>query len=186
MNVLSGIVGMVAVLLAAGGVSKALAPDPTVASFRAVGLPGRRGLVRALAGVEVALGVGLVVVGTPWLAALGAALFIVFTGISARLLSLGDQAASCGCFGAQSSRPSALHVAIDGLAALVLVVATAVGLPGLATHAGSMPDTLVYLGLVLLGGYLLTALLTVLPDALDAVAGRGVRAPSATEFKLTR
>ena len=65
MNVLSGVVGMVAVMLAAGGVSKALAPDPTVASFRAVGLPGRRGLVRVLAVVEVVLGLGLIVVGTP-------------------------------------------------------------------------------------------------------------------------
>ena len=52
--------------------------------------------------------------------------------------------------------------------------------------AGSLADTLVYLGLVLVGGYLLTALLTVLPDALDAAAGRGPVAPAATEFKLSR
>jgi hypothetical protein len=185
-NVLSGVVGMVAVMLAAGGVSKALAPDPTVASFRAVGLPGRRGLVRTLAVIEVALGLGLIVVGTPWLAVLGAAVFMVFTGISARLLALGDQAASCGCFGAQSSRPSVLHVVIDALAAAVLAAAAVVGLPGLASDAGSALDTVVYLGLVLIGGYLLTALLTVLPDALDAAAGRDANLAAATEFKLSR
>ncbi len=186
MNVLSGVVGMVAVMLAAGGLSKVLAPGPTVASFQAVGLPGRRGLVRVLAVIEVALGLGLIVVGTVWLAALGAAVFMVFTGISARLLALGDQAASCGCFGAQSSRPSVLHVVIDALAAAVLAGAAVIGLPGLATDAGSVTDTLVYLGLVLVGGYLLTALLTVLPDALDAVAGRDPLTPAATEFKLSR
>ena len=186
MNVISGLVGMVAVMLAAGGVSKALSPDPTVASFRAVGLPGRRGLVRTLAVGEVLLGLGLIVVGTPWLAALAAALFMVFTGISARLLALGDAAASCGCFGAQSSRPSGLHVVIDAGAAAVLAVAAVVGLPGLATHTHGALDTVTYVGLVLVGGYLLTALLTVLPDALDAVAGRGPTAPAATEFKLSR
>ena len=61
------------------------------------------------------------------------------------------------------------------------------GLPGLATHAGGpLATTLVYLGLVLLGGYLLTALLTVLPDALDALAGAPATAPGATEFTLSR
>ena len=137
MNVLSGLVGMIAVLLAAGGVSKALAPAPTVASFRAVGLPARRGLVRALAVGEVALGLALIVVGTAWLAALGAVVFMVFTGISARLLALGDAAASCGCFGAQSARPSALHVVIDGAAVVVLGLAALLGLPGLASHWGA-------------------------------------------------
>jgi hypothetical protein len=184
-NVLSGLVGMIAVLLAAGGVSKALSPAPTVASFRAVGLPARRGLVRALAVGEVALGLALIVVGTAWLAALGAAVFMVFTGISARLLALGDAAASCGCFGAQSARPSALHVVIDGAAVVVLGLAALLGLPGLASHWGAIPTALAYLGLVLIGGYLLTALLTVLPDALDALAGRQP-APVATEFTLRR
>jgi len=184
-NVLSGLVGMIAVLLAAGGASKALAPAPTVASLRAVGLPARRGLVRALAGAEVALGLALIVVGTAWLAALGAAVFMVFTGISARLLTLGDDAASCGCFGAQSARPSALHVVIDGVAVVVLGLATLLGLPGLAAHWGATPSMLAYLGLVLIGGYLLTALLTVLPDALDALAGRQPAAV-ATEFTLHR
>ncbi len=186
MNVLSGLVAMVAVMLAAGGVSKLLAPEPTVTSFRAVGLPGRRRLVQALAVGEIVLAVALVVVGGVALAALGAVVFMVFTGISARLLSLGDAAASCGCFGAQSSRPSVLHVVIDGAAAVVLAVAAVVGLPGLATHWGSTLDSLVYLGLALLGGYLLTAALTVLPDALDAAAGRATSTAAAGEFRLTR
>jgi hypothetical protein len=184
-NVLSGLVAMVAVVLAAGGVSKARSPEPTVASFRAVGLPGRRSLVRLLAVGEVALGVALVLVGTVWLAALGAAVFLVFTGISFRLLTLGDGAASCGCFGAQSARPSILHVIIDGAAAAVLAAAALLGLPGLVTHWGDTLQMVAYLGLALIGGYLLTAMLTVLPDALDALAGRTAPA-SATEFKLSR
>ncbi|HVN51637.1 MAG TPA: MauE/DoxX family redox-associated membrane protein [Acidimicrobiales bacterium] len=185
MTVLAGLVGMVGVLLGAGGASKARQPLPTVTSFRALHLPASSAAVRALAGVEIALGAVLVVVAGRWPSALGALIFAAFTVLSARLVQLGPAAGSCGCFGERSARPSWWHVGIDAVAALVLAVGAITDTTGVAHHWRSLPgDGFVVLGLVGLGGYLLVALMTVLPDTLDAMAGRDAPADR-LEFGLT-
>jgi hypothetical protein len=187
-TVLAGLVGMVGVLLAAGGVSKARQPTPTVRSMRAVRLPAGAGAVRGLAVVEVLLGAALVVVAGRWPCAAAAVLFTVFTAISARLVRLGPDAGSCGCFGDRSSPPSWWHVGVDAAAVVVLVAGAVTGTTGVADHWRSLPGQgYVVLGLVALGGYLLIALMTVLPDTLAAIHGRdepagvgtfGLRSPS--------
>jgi hypothetical protein len=173
MHVLSGAVAMVAILLAAGGVSKALQPAATVRSFQTLGWTrSRAGMVRALAVVEVALGAVLVVVGGRWPALVGAVLFAGFTVVSARLLGMGDAAASCGCFGDRSARPSGIHVAVDATATIVLVAAAVTAAPGMVVAWRHQPAQLaVALGLAALGGYLLVAVMSVLPDTLSAVRG---------------
>jgi hypothetical protein len=182
-TVLAGLVGMVGVLLAAGGVSKGRQPTSTVASFRAVGLPASRGAVRALAVVEVLLGGELIAIGGRLPTALGALLFAGFALVTVRLVRMGGEGASCGCFGDRSARPSVVHVAVDAGAAAVLAVATALGSPGLVTHWSTLPGRgFVVLGLMATGGYLLVALMTVFADALSAISDHA--APAASEFGL--
>jgi hypothetical protein len=174
-TVLTGLLGMVGVLLAAGGASKLRQPAATVRSFGALGVRVPVGVVGAMAVGEVGLGLALVVVGGWWLAALGAAVFAGFTVITVRLLRLGDAATSCGCFGDRSAPPSVLHAIVDAGAAAVLAVGAAVDPPGLTGHWGSLPSGgFVMLGLMVLGGYLLVAMMTVFPDVL--AAGRATSA----------
>ena len=186
MTVLAGVVAMVGVLLAAGGASKALQPQPTVRSFRALHLPASGAAVRALAVVEVGLGAVLVVVAGRWPCALGAVIFAAFTLVSVRLVRLGSSVGSCGCFGERSARPSWWHVGVDAAAALVLGAGAIAGTTGVARHWQSLPGRgFVVLGLVGLGGYLLVALMTVLPDTLDAMAQRDDTTERGLEFGLT-
>ncbi len=183
MSVLSGLAAMVAILLAVGGVSKGRQPDPTVRSMRALGLGANVALVRILAVVEVGLAALVVSIGGRGPAAAAAVLFVAFTWISARLLRLGDAAASCGCFGDRSAPPSRVHVAVDAAAAMVLIVAAVADAPGLAVANGaSLAERLVGVGLVTIGGYLLVALMSVLPDTLDAV--KADHEPAAVAFRL--
>jgi hypothetical protein len=171
-TVLTGLLGMIGVLLAAGGVSKARQPRPTVQSFAAIGLRPSPRSVQILATGEVLVGAALVLVGGWVIAAVGAALFAAFTVVSLRLARLGDSAGSCGCFGERSARPSRLHVAVDAGATIVLAVAAVVDPPGLLRHSSEWPagQVVALAGLMLLGGYLLVALMTVLPDTIAAIA----------------
>ncbi len=185
MTVLAGLVGMVGVLLAAGGVSKARQPSPTVRSLRTIGLPLPAGTiaVRSLAVVEVLLGAVLVTFAGRWPCAAAAVLFAGFTAISVRLVRLGPDADSCGCFGERSSRPSWWHVAVDAGATVVLGVGAVAASTGVATNWRQLPGQgYVVLGLIGLGGYLLVALMTVLPDTLSALRGEEGIDPRAVEF----
>jgi hypothetical protein len=183
-RVLCGLVGMVAILLATGGVSKGRQPAATVRSLGAIGVGGRAWMVRALAVVEVAIGGLLVLVGGRWPAAVAAVLFALFTVISLRLLRLGEAAGSCGCFGDRSARPSGIHVAVDAAAAAVLIVAAVTRAPSLlSAWRGQPTQALAATGLIAIGGFLLVALMSVLPDTLDAV--RGDAPPLASAFRAT-
>jgi hypothetical protein len=182
-TVLAGLVGMVGVLLAAGGASKARQPVPTVRSLRTLGLPASAIAVRSLAVIEVLLGAVLIALAGRWPCAAAAVLFAGFTAISVRLVQLGPGAGSCGCFGERSSRPSWWHVAVDAGAAVVLCAGAVTGTTGVATNWRSLPGQgFVVLGLIALGGYLLVALMTVLPDTLSALAGDDGTGPDAVEF----
>jgi hypothetical protein len=184
-TVLAGVIGMVGVLLAAGGVSKLRSPAPTVRSMRTVGLPASGLAVRSLAVVELVGAALLVVVGGQWVCAVGTVLFAGFTAISVRLVRLGPAAVSCGCFGDRSSRPSWTHVVVDAGAAVVLFVGAVVDPGGLASHWSALPGQgWVVLGLMALGGYLLVALMTVLPDTMAAVRADDADESRAGFFRL--
>ena len=139
---------MVGGLLAAGGVSKARQPVPTVRSLRALGLPAPATAVRSLAVVEVLLGAVLVGWAGRWPCAAAAVLFAGFTAISVRLVRLGPGAGSCGCFGERSSRPSWWHVGVDAAATVVLGAGAVTATTGVASHWHELPGQgYVYLGL---------------------------------------
>jgi uncharacterized membrane protein YphA (DoxX/SURF4 family) len=90
-------------LLAAGvlciaGVAKLRSPGGATRAFEALGLPARPALVRALATVELAIGVWCALDGSAAAAFAVACLYAAFT-VAAVLLS--RRHSSCGCFGAE-------------------------------------------------------------------------------------
>ena len=123
--VLGGLLGVVAGVLAVGGVAKLLGPDATVPMLRALGLPPSPVLARLLGAVEVGVGVAAFLVGGRWLAIAVAVLFTIFT-IAVLRLRAGGEAVSCGCFGRSSAPPTLVHVAVDAVAALVAIAAAVV------------------------------------------------------------
>ncbi len=113
-----------------------------------------------------------------------AGLFAVFAVVMARLVAMGPAASSCGCFGTLSTRPTAVHVVTDALAAAVALAAALTATPGILGAVRELGGVLgaVFVPLVALGAWALVAVVTVLPDALDA-AGRG-GPPSGPMFHL--
>jgi uncharacterized membrane protein YphA (DoxX/SURF4 family) len=175
--VLGGLLGVVAGILAVGGLAKLRGPEATVPMLRALGLPASPLLARALGLVEVAVGVAALLLGGWALAAAVAVLFLVFT-IAVLRLRAGGEAVSCGCFGRSSAPPTMIHAVVDAVAALVAVAAAVTDAPGFLSMRPDLPAVgLPQLGLTVLAVWLGVALLTVLPEAL--VAARRVPATEA-------
>jgi hypothetical protein len=182
---LAGPVAVAALVLAVGGFYKLRDPAPTATMFATLGLPSSPGLVRGVGVVEIAAGTATFLVGGPVATGGVAALFAGFTLITLRLVRLGDAAASCGCFGRLSSRPSFVHVGVDAAAAVVAAIGALTGTPGFLELRSDLPAAGVpQLLLVALGAWLVVVTLTVLPDTL-AAARRGPRQPSVRPFEIT-
>jgi hypothetical protein len=166
--VLGGLLGVVAGVLAVGGVAKLLGPEATVPMLRALGLPSSPVLARLLGALEVAVGVAAFLVGGRWLAIAVAVLFTIFT-VAVLRLRAGGEAVSCGCFGRSSAPPTLVHVAVDAVAALVAVAAAVADAPGFLEVRPDLPAAGVpQLLLTALAVWLGVAVLTVLPEALVA------------------
>ncbi len=67
-----------------------------------------------------------------------AALYVAFGGFVIFLLLARPAATSCGCSGARETPPSWLHVAMNGAAAAVALIAAVVGTPSLADAVRSL------------------------------------------------
>jgi hypothetical protein len=182
---LAGPVAVAALVLAVGGAYKLRDPGPTATMLATLGLPGSFGVVRLVGGVEVVAGLATFLAGGPVATGVVAALFLAFALITLRLVRLGDAAASCGCFGRLSSRPSPIHVGVDAIAALVAGAGAVTGTPGFVQLRPDLPAAgLPQLLLVAVGTWLVVVTLTVLPDTL-AAARRGPRRRSVRAFELT-
>jgi hypothetical protein len=167
--VVGGLLGVVAGVLAVGGVAKLRAPAATVPMLQALGLPGRPVLARLLGATEVALGVATYLVGGPVLAGLTAAMFVVFTFTLVRLRGQGDAAVSCGCFGRSSTPPTLVHLAVDTVAAAVALAAAVTSAPGFLEMRPDLPGAgTVYLVVSFVAVGLTVVVLTALPEALVA------------------
>jgi uncharacterized membrane protein YphA (DoxX/SURF4 family) len=180
--VLGGFLGVVAGILAVGGLAKLRGPEATVPMLRALGLPASPLLARILGLLEVTVGVVAFLVGG-WAPAVAVAvLFTVFTVAVVRLRS-GGEAVSCGCFGRSSAPPTMLHVVVDVVAVAVAVAAAVVDAPGFVSVRADLPAAGVpQLLLTALAVWLGVAVLTVLPEAL--VAAR--RVPSSDAKRTAR
>ena len=178
-----GFFAVVSTTLAVGGGFKLRDARPTAQMLRSLGVPAAGPLARISGPVEVTLGLaGLLLAGRA-VAAGVALLFAAFAAMTARLVR-GDGAVSCGCFGRLSARPSPVHVALNGAMAAGAATAAVLDVPAVVPTALA-PDgggPLVLAG-VALAAWLAVAVLTVLPDTLDA-ARRRPAPPAVREFAL--
>lgn len=185
MLVLEGPFAVVAIVLAVGGLFKLRDPAPTGAMFSALGLPGSSWAVRLAGLTELAVGLAAFAVGGRVLAAAVATLYLAFAVVTLVLLRRADEGVSCGCFGRLSARPSAVHVVANLGAAAVGATAAVAGVPGFVAARPDLPAAGVPQALaVAVGAWLLVAVLTVLPDVLDA-ARRGPAPRVVRTFEVT-
>jgi len=183
--VLEGPFAIVAIVLAVGGLFKLRDPAPTGAMFSALGLPGSSSVVRLVGLAELTVGVAAFVVGGRLLAAAVAVLYLAFAVVTLVLLRRADESVSCGCFGRLSARPSAVHVATNVGAVAVALVGALGGVPGFVAARPDLPAAGVPQALAIaVGAWLLVAVLTVLPDVLDAVR-RGPAPSTVRTFGVT-
>lgn len=108
-----------ALLLVVAGAAKVRDPLPLVRALRSARLPAPVAAVRALAVVEVALGLAAVLLGGRVTAVLVAASYAAFTAFVLLARARGGVLASCGCFGRADTPPTAAHVVTTGALALL-------------------------------------------------------------------
>jgi hypothetical protein len=118
-------------LLLAGGALKVVRPAFTARAMREMGLRVSPTVVRAGAMAELAVAAGALVGGGRPLAALVAASYAGFAAFVLAALRRGVPLSSCGCFGADDTPPTIVHLVLNVAAALV-AGAVAVGGSGAA------------------------------------------------------
>jgi hypothetical protein len=122
-------------LLALAAAQKLLDPRNTVGALRALGLPSRPLIVRAGAAGELAIGASALTVAHPAPAVLVALSYVAFAGFVLAALRKGAMIGTCGCLGRAETPPSAVHVVVDIVFAVVASV-WAVGYADAAPLAG--------------------------------------------------
>jgi len=121
-EVLAGPWMVAALVLCVAAVAKVRAPDAAVGALGALGVRTRSWQVRALALVELALGVGALVAAPPWPAVALAALYGAFALLG---IALQRRDAACGCFGAAEAPVSAAQWLLSAALAVVCAAAAA-------------------------------------------------------------
>jgi hypothetical protein len=170
---LSGPVIVLTALLAFAGVFKLSRPAPTAGALRAMRLPSRLGIVRALGVGEIVLGLATLVTGARPLLALTAAAYLGFAGFVAAALLSGAPLQSCGCFGQRETPPSAVHLGFNLVAAATLLIAAAGSLPKPADVLADQPwHGAPFVLLTLTSLTLAYLVLTALPEVLMASRSR--------------
>lgn len=115
-QVLTGPVSAAAALLCVAAVAKLRAPAGAVRALTALGWPARIWHVRALCGLEMALGGAALLRPDPVPTAGLVALYAVFAGAAVLLRA---RQSACGCFGSGEVPASAIHVLLSSVLALV-------------------------------------------------------------------
>lgn len=177
MTVLIGPFQVAALLLAAGGLLKAVRPDDTAGALRAFGIPVGGWGVRVLGALEAGIALWALIAGARIAAALVAASYAAFAGFvwSAARRSL--PIASCGCFGRVDTPPSAVHLGLNLAAAVVALGVAIVGGAAFADVVADQPLAGVpYTVTLVVGTGLAFVALTSLPRVLAATAESRERA----------
>ena len=168
MSALDALFWVTCLVVVVAGVSKLLEPSATASTLSALGLPGGSSAARAVGAVEVMLGMGGLIVGGPWFAAgvaVSYAAFAVVVGVARR-----RDLPSCGCFGARSAPPSAVHVAVNAASAVVAAAAAVAGPVPVADGLVELGGTgVVVAGLVLLATVLVIVVDTAVADLVEQV-----------------
>jgi hypothetical protein len=163
-TVLAGPFVIAALLLAAGGVLKAVRPGDTATALAAVGLPRSTVPVRVGGALEALVGVAALAVGGALPAILVGVSYAAFAAFVLVALRAGTPVASCGCFGKVDTPPSPLHVVVDLAAAGVAVGVALAGDVSLPAILDAQPlFGIPFVLLVLVGSALVFLTLTALP-----------------------
>ena len=167
---MEGLVGafhIVSVVIVASGVAKIVSPDGFAALLRSLGLPHRRSLAVLAGVVEVVLGTAALLIGGIVLAALVALAYATFAVVV--LLARRSGAEDCGCFGARSAPPSALHAVVNLVSASVAAAIALTGdVPWIGEVLADQPALGVpYLIALATGAWLVVALDTAAAEVLD-------------------
>jgi uncharacterized membrane protein YphA (DoxX/SURF4 family) len=119
---------LAAVVLCVAGVAKLRSPGPATRAVETLGLPAKPALVRALAIVELTIGIWCAIDGSEPAALAVACLYAAF---AAAAVLLSRRHSACGCFGAEELRASLWHAVLSatlGAAALAGALTGAHGL----------------------------------------------------------
>ena len=170
MNAAAGPFTIAALLLAAGGIAKALAPLDTANALRAVGVPAAPVLVRVGGVVEALIG-GVAIATADRVAALLVAVsYLAFAGFVGVALLRGAPIATCGCFGKADTPPSVVHLVVNIGAAIAALVIAIDPRDGIVDVIDRQPLAGVpYVLLVLVGTYVAFLALTLLPRTMALV-----------------
>ncbi|MEA2390284.1 MAG: hypothetical protein QOK31_393 [Solirubrobacteraceae bacterium] len=155
-----------AAVLVVAGAAKLRAPGAAADAVRQAGLRGGTGAIRALAAVEIAVGLACLAFPVRPLALALAAAYLGFAAFTVRLIRTSKANGSCGCFGERSVPAHRGHVVLNGLGAAIAGIAVAappVGLVGSVAHEGAPRALLLALG-VAAAAWALCLLYTALPD----------------------
>lgn len=132
MSALAGLLHLVALVLVVSGAQKVVRPAPAAAAMVSAGV---RVPPRLHAAAGTALGVGEAATGlavfaapTPAAAAWLGLAYLALAGF-VLLLRRRDSGAGCGCFGAATTPPTHVHVALDLVAAVVAFTAATTDVP---------------------------------------------------------
>ena len=163
MVALAGPYLMFAVLLVVSGLPKLSNPASTARALEGIGLPPRRWLGQAVGLVEIVVGVSAIAVGGRAPAAAVALLYAGFAGFI--LVAMRSSSVkSCGCFGADDTPPSALHLVVDVAAAGFATVLVFNPIGDVTAVMSATPWAgLPLLLLVMVGAWLSLLVLAVLP-----------------------
>jgi hypothetical protein len=173
MQAFTGLVLAASALLALSAVPKLAVPTSTILALRSVGMAwaGPK-TVRSLAGLELAVGVGAIVVGGR---VVDGVVALLYAGFSAFLvLALGRPGASCGCTGRHDTPPTASHLVMT---TVFTAGAVAAAVPGghtglwLLSRSGHPGEVLIVGALAMLATWLGWAILN-LPGSLARVRRR--------------
>jgi hypothetical protein len=154
-------------LLVLAGVPKLKDPMPLVRALRSARLPASPGLVRALAVVEVALGVSAVVHPGRLTGAAVSVSYLAFTAFVALTLHRGGVLGSCGCFGRPDTPPNVAHLAVTAVFAAA-AGALALVPPTDPVWTPATPQVLALAAFAALVGWLAYLVMAVLPTTTPA------------------
>jgi hypothetical protein len=169
MGLLTGAVGVVAIVLVVSGLAKVLTPSATTPVLADLRLPHSTIAVRGLGVVEVAIGTAALLVGSAILDVAVALLYLGFALVVVAARRAGTP--SCGCFGANAAPPSTVHVAVNVCSAIVAVTAAVAGTAPVLDLISDQPAAGVPFG-VLMGtaAWLVVGLDTAGADMIDQMA----------------
>jgi hypothetical protein len=141
-SALSAPLAAAGLVLCLAGVAKLRSPAGASDALATIRVPGGVPLVRALAALEVVLGVSCAVDPSPASGAAAAAAYAIFAVVA---LLLAHRHSSCGCFGEREVPTTPAHAGLSGLLALVAVAAAFSSPHGIAWMLASPPENAVVL-----------------------------------------